>query len=225
VQATRELIMAAAERLFAEHGIAAVSSRQIAEAAGQGNTAVVGYHFGTKEGLIRAIFQRHSEEIEVIRARLASSVAKSSGPRPPDARDPGPRAPSLRDWVDCLVRPSTEHLAALGSPTWFARFGAQLMTDPVLRVTVLFDEVLGSPAMRRILPALKRCLSGLPDNVRREREDMARQLIVHVIAQRERDLADGRPTPRATWDDAATGLVDAIVGLYTAPVTSGEGRR
>jgi AcrR family transcriptional regulator len=51
---TRERILTAAERLFAEHGVSAVSNRQVAEAAGQGNTAVVGYHFGTKADLIRA---------------------------------------------------------------------------------------------------------------------------------------------------------------------------
>ena len=44
----RQVIIETAERLFAEHGVFAVSNRQIAEAAGQGNTAVVGYHFGTK---------------------------------------------------------------------------------------------------------------------------------------------------------------------------------
>ncbi|MEV0038015.1 TetR family transcriptional regulator, partial [Streptomyces sp. NPDC050804] len=44
--ATRELILVTAERLFAEHGVFAVSNRQVSEAAGQGNNAAVGYHFG-----------------------------------------------------------------------------------------------------------------------------------------------------------------------------------
>ena len=34
---TREAILTAAERLFAEHGVYAVSNRQVSEAAGQGN--------------------------------------------------------------------------------------------------------------------------------------------------------------------------------------------
>jgi hypothetical protein len=49
---------------------------------------------------------------------------------------------------------------------------------------------------------------------------MARHLIVQVTAERERALAEGSPTPRASWHDAATGLVDAIVGLLLAPVTT-----
>ncbi|MGO4759077.1 TetR family transcriptional regulator, partial [Streptomyces sp. 2MCAF27] len=54
VSATRELILTAAERLFAERGVYAVSNRQVSEAAGQGNNAAVGYHFGTKADLVRA---------------------------------------------------------------------------------------------------------------------------------------------------------------------------
>src|SRR3546814_2769538 len=42
-------ILQAAEDCFGEHGIDAVSLRQIAIAAGQGNTAAVQYHFGSKE--------------------------------------------------------------------------------------------------------------------------------------------------------------------------------
>jgi AcrR family transcriptional regulator len=200
---TRELIMTAAERLFAEHGVIAVSSRQIGEAAGQGNTAAVGYHFGTKTGLVRAIIRKHTDDIERIRARMAAQAAGSA---------------DLRDWVACLVRPSTEHLAALGGPTWFARFGAQVMTDPVLR-TIMIDEALGSPATHQVLDGLNRCLAGLPARVRAERDDMAIQLYVHMIAELERAFAEGVPTPRANWRDAATGLIDAIVGLYLAAVT------
>jgi hypothetical protein len=43
--------------------------------------------------------------------------------------------------------------------------------------------------------------------------------MVHVIAERERALAEGTPTPRATWHDAASGLIDAVVGVWLAPVT------
>jgi hypothetical protein len=45
---------------------------------------------------------------------------------------------------------------------------------------------------------------------------MSRHLIVQMTAERERALAENRPTPRSTWHDAATGLIDAIVGLMRA---------
>ncbi len=43
---------------------------------------------------------------------------------------------------------------------------------------------------------------------------------MHVPAERERALADGAPTTRATWADTATGLVDVLVGVWLAPVTA-----
>ncbi|MFI1568771.1 TetR/AcrR family transcriptional regulator [Streptomyces sp. NPDC020490] len=203
--ATRELILAAAERLFAERGVNAVSNRQVGEAAGQGNNTVVGYHFGTKADLVRAIVRKHATRIEEIRSRLLAGIRDST---------------DVRDWVDCLVRPMSEHLGELGGPTWYARFCAQLLTDPALREIVV-EESLASPSLREIIDGLNRCLPDLPAEVRAERGEMARLLIVQMPAERERALAEGRPTPRSSWHDAATGLADAIVGIWLAPVTPG----
>jgi AcrR family transcriptional regulator len=202
--ATRDLILATAERLFAEHGVFAISNRQVSEAAGQGNNAAVGYHFGTKNDLVRAIIRKHSEQIEQLRAQMAAEIGDSS---------------DVRDWVACLVRPSTEHLAALGNPTWYARFSAQVMTDPGLREIMFEESFSSSTSLQNIVAGMFRCLPDLPDEVRHERGDMARQLMVHMLADRERALAEGTPTPRASWHDAGTGLIDAIVGILLAPVT------
>lgn len=205
VTATREAILTAAERLFAEYGVFAVSNRQVSEAAGQGNNAAVGYHFGTKADLVRAIIRKHTERVERLRARMVARTGEST---------------DVRDWVACLIRPQTEHLAALGSPTWFGRFAAQVMTDPVLR-QIMAEESLGQPALMRTIEGFQRSLPNLPPEVRAERGDMARQLMVHMVAERERALAEDTPTPRATWHDAATGLIDALTGLWLAPVTGG----
>ncbi|MFJ9565750.1 TetR/AcrR family transcriptional regulator [Streptomyces fuscichromogenes] len=204
VSATREAILGAAERLFAEQGVYAVSNRQVSEAAGQGNNAAVGYHFGTKADLVRAVAARHFDRIEEIRFRLLAEVGDSG---------------DVRDWVDCLVRPITEHIAGLGSPTWYARFCAQVMTDPAL-YDIMVEESLTSPSLRRAVEALDRLLPELPAEVRAERGQMARTLILHTCAERERALAEGIATPRATWSDAATGLTDALLGLWLAPVSA-----
>lgn len=54
--ARQESILVTAERLFAEHGFHGVTLRQIAEAA-RVPLALVGYYFGRKHDLFRAIFQ------------------------------------------------------------------------------------------------------------------------------------------------------------------------
>jgi AcrR family transcriptional regulator len=200
--ATREVILAAAERLFAEQGVTAVSNRQICEAAGQGNNAAVGYHFGTKTDLVRAIIEKHSEHITALRREMVARVADST---------------DVREWVACQVQPLAEHLAAVAGPTWFARFGAQAHADPVFRDIMI--EVSSTEPLRRIIEGLHRCLPELPADVREERGEMSMQLIAHFYAERERVIAEGVPSPADAWQAAATGLTDALVGLWLAPVT------
>ncbi|MCP1726854.1 AcrR family transcriptional regulator [Natronospira proteinivora] len=54
---TKERILSAAELLFAETGIATTSLRQITSRA-RVNLAAVNYHFGSKDGLIDAVYER-----------------------------------------------------------------------------------------------------------------------------------------------------------------------
>ncbi|WP_328599812.1 TetR/AcrR family transcriptional regulator, partial [Rhodococcus sp. (in: high G+C Gram-positive bacteria)] len=133
--ATRDRILAVAEQLFAEHGVFAVSNRQVSDAAGQGNNAAVGYHFGTKTDLVRAIVNKHSQQVEKNRGELLREIEGST---------------NVRDWISCLVRASTDHYAEMGGPTWYARFSAQILTDPVLR-KIVYDEVLASPTLQETL--------------------------------------------------------------------------
>jgi AcrR family transcriptional regulator len=200
---TRELILNTAERLFAEHGIHAVSNRQVGVAAGQGNTTAVNYHFGTKADVVRAISREHSDQMEQARVNMVVEAAGSS---------------DVRDWVACLVRPLTEHLAALGSPTWYARFCVQVTSDPALH-EIMIEEALTSASLRLLLVGLNQCLPDLPANVCAERWVMARHLIVHMCVERERALAEGTPTLQPSWEALAASLIDAVVALWLAPVT------
>ncbi|MEV5018089.1 TetR/AcrR family transcriptional regulator [Streptomyces sp. NPDC053780] len=203
VEATREAILTAAERLFAECGVYNVSNRQISDAAGQGNTAAVNYHFGNKTDLVRAISRRHTERIELIRDRLVAETQGSTG---------------LRDWVACMVRPVTEHLDGLGSPTWYARFNAQVTADPALYEAIA-AEPAAAPSLLTLLDGLNACLPDLPPQVQAARGVMARHLIVQMCVERERALADGESYPPSVWTDTADLLIDALTGLWSAPVT------
>ncbi|HWS38922.1 MAG TPA: TetR family transcriptional regulator [Actinoplanes sp.] len=193
VEQTRAVILDAAERLFAERGVTAVSNRQISEAAGQGNNTAVTYHFGGKVDLVQAIIRRHAEPMEEIRRVLAG-------------RQHG--VTDVRGWVTCVVRPYTDHLADLGNPSWYARFAAQLIADPQLR-ELAGNELERLPMLMTVSDGLHACLPQLPPEVRLERDDMAHTLIIHSCAQRER--AD-----KPDWAAAASSLIDALEGLYRA---------
>ncbi|GGN31753.1 AcrR family transcriptional regulator [Actinoplanes campanulatus] len=207
VETTRARILETAERLFAEHGVFTVSSRQISEAAGQGNNAAVGYHFGGKNELVRAIVRRHATPTERIRERLLAEHGGSE---------------QLRDWVTCVVRPITDHLATLGNPSWYARFAAQLMTEPNLRQLAV-AEAGSAPTLLAVLDGLHRRLPHLTPEVWQERDDMAHTLIMHFCARRERAMPAGVDS-RSVWAATATSLIDALEGLYGAPCQSIQDR-
>jgi len=78
-QATRERLLDAAEMLFAERGFSAVSSRMITEEAGA-NSAAMHYHFGSKEILVRAIFERRLGPINETRERLIAEACAAQDP-------------------------------------------------------------------------------------------------------------------------------------------------
>ncbi|WP_434390558.1 TetR/AcrR family transcriptional regulator [Melittangium boletus] len=201
---TREQLLITAERLFAEHGVEAVSNRQVSEAAGQSNNFAVGYHFGSKDELVLAIVRRHAESVERRRVEMFEKLAGST---------------DLRDWVSCLVRPTIEHLESLGGPTWYARFIAQVTTNPTLRERVT-QEAFASSTLQRLVEGMFRLVPRLPEHVHQQRGVMCRLLIVQLCAERERELQQGTAAPHATWAATADVLVDALVGLWLAPDTS-----
>ncbi|AEG50676.1 regulatory protein TetR [Sphingobium chlorophenolicum L-1] len=71
-------LILAGEQLFAESGIQGASMREIASRAGQGNHAAVQYHFGSRDGLVRAIFDYRMEQMEEARGAMLGR-AKSCG--------------------------------------------------------------------------------------------------------------------------------------------------
>jgi AcrR family transcriptional regulator len=77
---TRTLILRAAERLFAEHGIHGASLREINRAAGQNNTAAVQYYFGDREGLVLAVIGRHRRDDEIRRHVLLDEYERAGEP-------------------------------------------------------------------------------------------------------------------------------------------------
>src|SRR5258708_21032927 len=76
---TREKILCAAESLFMEHGYAATSLRVITAKA-RVNLAAVNYHFGSKEALIREVFELRLGPLNAARiAQLAKLEAPALG--------------------------------------------------------------------------------------------------------------------------------------------------
>ena len=80
--ATKNLVFAAAERLFAVHGFQKVSVRDITAEAGV-NLASVNYHFGSKDALLFEIFRRRTAELNRTRARMLHEATDAHDGQPP----------------------------------------------------------------------------------------------------------------------------------------------
>ena len=87
---TKDRILGAAEELFAQHGFAGTSLRQVTSRADV-NIAAVNYHFGSKENLVNEVFRRRMDEMS--RRRLAALEAAQ-------AEAPGELEPVLAAFVE-----------------------------------------------------------------------------------------------------------------------------
>ncbi len=78
---TRARILGAAEQLFAEHGFAAMSLRELTRVA-EVNLAAVNYHFGSKERLMWEVLRKHIEPINRERLKLLDEAERAAGANP-----------------------------------------------------------------------------------------------------------------------------------------------
>jgi AcrR family transcriptional regulator len=76
---TKERILSAAEELFARHGFAGASLRQVTAAANV-NLAAVNYHFGSKDNLINEVFRRRLDELTARRLGALESARTAGSP-------------------------------------------------------------------------------------------------------------------------------------------------
>jgi AcrR family transcriptional regulator len=92
---SREKLIFSAERLFAERGFDGVSVRDIANDA-KVNSALVGYYFHGKEGLLAEVYTRHCEPLKRERARLLAEYSQ------------GGNSLNLEQILEAFIRPSLE---------------------------------------------------------------------------------------------------------------------
>lgn len=73
---TKDRILSAAEELFAQHGFAGTSLRQLTTQADV-NIAAVNYHFGSKENLVNEVFRRRMDEMTAARLQQLEAAKRS----------------------------------------------------------------------------------------------------------------------------------------------------
>jgi len=204
---TREKLVLAAERLFAEKGIDNVSLREINRAAGQKNVAALHYHFGTREALLEAIFERRMSGINRRRVAMLDAIAASGAPA-------GPRAV-----VEALIMPLAEQLDPAADGGHYIRFLAQAISDPGVDVGELVRDKFDH-GMERIRRLAREMLVDLPAEIVDQRMQLAAGHMVQALADKARRISSGRHADRAR-DSAlfVANLIDTIAGALSAPVS------
>jgi AcrR family transcriptional regulator len=195
---TKERIVLTAERLFAEHGVAGVSLRQIAAACGSGNNSVVQYHFGSKESLVQAVFEHRLPRLNARRARLIAD-------RRPD---------DLRGWIGVQLRAVLEQSEIEGSHYMgFVTGLSRLAQNPL----DLAPPGLREPPLE-IQAQLRRRVDHLPEPLATHRLNQAMTVMTTAAAWRERALAEGRPV--LPFDVELADLLDSTVAFLEAPAST-----
>ena len=202
----RDALIRAAERLFGERGITAVSLREVAAAAGQANNSAVRYHFGSRDGLVDAIFTYRMARIDERRRAMLASA----GP------DPG-----VRTLLQAFVFPLAESIGHEDGVSWYARFLRQVVFDPGFDVFAPpRDEV--ARGLRSVIDDLMHHIAHLPEPIQARRMLQVAQLVVHALADQETQLAHGAtaiPSSVLTAD-----LVDCAAAVLEAPVSADTAR-
>lgn len=182
---TRDRILDAAERLFAEQGFYVTTLREITQAA-QVNLAAVNYHFGSKQALVIAVFKRRLDELNADRlARLERAHKRQT--------------PALEDVLDAFVYPA---MALMGDQT----AGGHRFMQLLMRAFADHDEALHGAIrdeygyiMRRFAQAIEQAVSTEPGDDGMPSPTAIRQQLDFLVGALTYTMADAKlKNPRAT---------------------------
>ncbi|GAA5228410.1 TetR/AcrR family transcriptional regulator [Paeniglutamicibacter antarcticus] len=197
----REILMDAAEELFATHGIDAVSNRKIAERAGTANHSAIAYHFGNRDELIRSLINRHLGQLEGRKAELIAGLGDTA---------------TLSDVIACRVLPWVEQLESMPHPSWRARFLYQIRTIPSVAAVFISSFEINDD-FDILLENVRGTLEGIPEAVLRARADVLGHMALGICAEYETQIHEG--SEEGSWLSVGYFLIDAGAGMLSAPVT------
>jgi AcrR family transcriptional regulator len=203
---TRARLLDAAAVAFARDGVLNASLIDITRQAGQRNRAALTYHFGSRDGILCAVLDRHAPFL----ARREGELLELAMRSPDGDVDPV---------VEAIVRPAAE----LADGDWRGRccllIIAELTGEDMEQYSAELRQVLARTGGNEVFALLTERTSWLSDALRTERFSLMVMFILRAIADRARLLErrSGHGRPQLDYEPFVQNLVAMAVAAMVAP--------
>ncbi|OEU76599.1 MAG: hypothetical protein BA869_12035 [Desulfuromonadales bacterium C00003107] len=151
---TKQRLLDVAEKLFADSGYHCTSLRKITAEAGV-NLASVSYHFGSKEALVEAIFERRLRPLNEERLGRLEAVRA-------DASAAG-RKPTAEEALRAFIEPTLRFRDSAPDARYFLHLIGRALTEPDDAVRSIFFRMIG-PLFALLFEVLCETLPNLSRN-------------------------------------------------------------
>jgi AcrR family transcriptional regulator len=199
-------LLDAAALAFARDGVLNASLIDITRQAGQRNRAALTYHFGSRDGILCAVLDRHAPFL----ARREGELLELAMRSPDGDVDPV---------VEAIVRPAAE----LADGDWRGRccllIIAELTGEDMEQYSAELRQVLARTGGNEVFALLTERTSWLSDALRTERFSLMVMFILRAIADRARLLErrSGHGRPQLDYEPFVQNLVAMAVAAMVAP--------
>ena len=179
---TKTKLLDSAARAFARDGVFNASLIEITRQAGQRNRAALTYHFGSRDGVLCAVIDRHTAFLAHREGELLDVATRDVG---------------LEPVIEALARPAAE----LADSGWRGRccllIIAELTGEDRTQFSPELQDVLARTGGNEVFALLTARTADLTDSLRTERFSLMVMFILRAIADRarllERHTRHGRP--------------------------------
>lgn len=199
----RDVILDAAEELFANLGFAGTTMREVSEQA-RVTQALITYYFGSKYGLFEEVFLRRGSAISDERLKNLQGLQEQGGAVP------------VREIVRAFLLPTVVLRTSLQG-RHFLRLQARLHTEPPEISYALRDRAYGT-STQRYVDALKEAVPGLSDLDANWRITLMVGTYLYAFSdshRMEERLPDGQYDPD-DWQSLIEQVTSFVVGGMSA---------
>jgi AcrR family transcriptional regulator len=203
---TREKLVDAAARAFAEDGVFKASLVDITRQAGQRNKGALHYHFGSRDAILCAVLERHVEFLARREGELLELAKK--------AQDD-----DVQSVVEAIVRPAAE----LAESGWRGRACLLIISELAQQDPASLGEEVNAVLARtggyEVYTLLMARMADVSPEVTLERLALVTSFILRAVADRARATSRRRGRPQLDQETFVRNLIAMAAAGMSALLT------